>query len=266
MIKFIIIFQFLNIGFVAIDDISVAHQTCQQTDPNLFRCNFEGNHTCGFTPTYDTTLYRLNWNIYKGSDTSIQTYDHTLKTLFGHYYALDFNVLKKNDMTTTSNYQIVSKEFPPTRQTCVTFSYFMYGLVRNESLNFYTKSSSSFTMVPKWSAFGSFNKFWYSHRMTISSTLNWKIGFDVTTHNSDTGLIAVDDVIVELNKPCPPKGFCDFEVVYCRNYQDHSYLKLYLINVILLIPEERHLHVGEYTTLNNQGSVHYQERVGKLWS
>ena len=90
----------------------------------------------------------------------------------------------------------------------------MSGLKSNESLNFYTKSSNAQTMVPKWSAVGELGRFWYSHRMTIDSTLNWKIGFDVTTHNSEEGLIAVDDVIVEVDKPCPPKGFCDFEVDY----------------------------------------------------
>ena len=90
----------------------------------------------------------------------------------------------------------------------------MTNIQKNESLNFYIENSDIQNESPKWEAFGDFGPFWYSHRMTISSNYKWRIGFDVTTHSTDVGLIAIDDIIIEVDKACPPKGFCDFEVNY----------------------------------------------------
>ena len=202
------------LGQVSIDDITVVHQTCQQSDPNTFRCTFEGGHNCSFAPRYEPNDMTLVWQIYKGNETSIKTHDHTLKTLFGHYYALDFHKLTSNNVPFI--YEFISESFRPTRQSCVTFSYYMYGLSKNESLTFSILNS---TLDPSkdpgrhlWSAYGDLQHFWYSHRMTVSSDLKWKIMFGGQTHISTAGIIAIDDVIVELDKPCPPKGFCDFEV------------------------------------------------------
>ena len=205
---------FLNylVGAIAIDDIQAIHGRCPQSDPNVFRCTFEGRHNCSFTPIYNPKNFRLFWEIYQGSDTHIKAIDHTLKTDLGHYYALDFYNLEKADYSTTSNYKIVSKYFPPTRQTCVTFSYYMTGQQNNESLNFYLMKEDSLTGYQLWKANGDLGPFWYSHRMTIDSAIRWQVGFDVTTNDSDHGLIAFDDITVEMDKPCPPKGKCDFEV------------------------------------------------------
>ena len=191
------------------------HEPCTKVNPdpgNLYRCTFEDGHPCGFTPTYNPANFHLIWQIYQGKDTHIKTTDHTLKTLLGHYYALDFYNMEKNELQTTEHVRIFSNFFRPTRGTCVTFSYYMTGQVNNESLNFYIKSGDQDIVRPSWAATGDLGPFWYSHRMTVSSELKWKIGFDVNTYESDKGLIAIDDVIVELDKPCPPKCICDFEV------------------------------------------------------
>lgn len=119
------------------------------------------------------------------------------------------------------------------------------GQIKEESLNFYVikedQLSGSSQVRPLWTVFGDLGPFWYSHRMTVNSTLKWQIGFDVKTYDSEDGLIAIDDVIVEVDKPCPPKGFCDFEVGQFENLLDYLKLNVYLGD----FAEERHVHVGE---------------------
>ena len=88
----IFIVEYFGLGAVAIDDITVKHQPCQQADPNTFKCTFEGAHNCSFAPTYDPDDLAIVWQIYRGYDTFIKTADHTLKTQLGHYFALDFHL------------------------------------------------------------------------------------------------------------------------------------------------------------------------------
>ena len=154
------------------------------------------------------------WQIYRGSDTYIQTYDHTLKTLSGHYYALDFRTIFIENLQATFNYKMLSKWFPPTTSACITFSYYVTAVKWNDSLNFHMRKENTIgdESIELWRTTGDSGPFWYSHRLTVNSTLKWQFGFDVSTHNTDTGLIAIDDVFVQLGKQCPPKGRCDFEV------------------------------------------------------
>ena len=202
---------------VAIDDITAQHGPCQQADPNVFRCTFEGGHNCSFTPVYDIENLQMFWNVSKGSETSLQIIDHTLKTKLGHFYTLDIFKMKNASTVTNFNYKILSKYFPPTRQACVTFSYFMEDQEENKSFSFYIMKEDSIIEKRLWKAKGDLGPFWYSHRMTIDSGIKWRIGFDVTAPYSTAGFIAIDDIIVEIDKPCPPKGKCDFEVKtnYC---------------------------------------------------
>ncbi len=154
-----------------------------------------------------------SWQLYQGTDTVIRTFDHTLKRLDGHYYALDFSRLNK-PRGVTHNYRIQSQVFPPTRAACVTFSYYMRGLINNEVLSFYIKKENLqlASLTPLWFARGEQGSFWYNHRTTINSTLNWQIVFGVVSNHTKEGLIAIDDVLVEIDKPCPMQGRCDFEV------------------------------------------------------
>jgi hypothetical protein len=90
----------------------------------------------------------------------------------------------------------------------------MRGLINNEVLSFYIKKENLqvSSLTPLWSARGEQGPFWYNHRTTINSTLNWEIIFGVVTMKTKDGLIAIDDVLVEIDKPCPMQGRCDFEV------------------------------------------------------
>lgn len=91
----------------------------------------------------------------------------------------------------------------------------MTGMKSAETLNFYLKEEKSLSFpIPLWKAQGDLGLLWYSHRMTVNSTIDWRIVFDVGTHLSEYGLIAIDDVFVDLDKSCPPSGRCDFEVSY----------------------------------------------------
>jgi len=152
--------------------------------------------------------------LYSGTETYIKTFDHTFKTFVGHYYALDFSRLD-GEGGVSYNYRIVSQKFPSTRGSCVTFSYYMRGLTKNEVLSFYIKKENDASLnllTPLWYSKGEQGPFWYSHRMTINSTLSWQIVFGATASSTRDGLIAIDDIMVEIDKSCPPKGKCDFEV------------------------------------------------------
>ena len=87
----------------------------------------------------------------------------------------------------------------------------MTGVDSNATLKFYLKKENSYNRIDLWKTTGDSGPFWYSHRLTVNSTLKWQFGFEVVTYHTGTALIAIDDVIVELNKQCPPKGRCDFE-------------------------------------------------------
>jgi len=154
-----------------------------------------------------------SWQLYAGTGTFIKTFDHTFKRLDGHYYALDFSRLNKTNGA-TYDYRIQSQVFPPTRVACVTFSYYMRGLINNEVLSFYIKKENQqvSSLTPLWFARGEQGPFWYNHRTTINSTLNWEVIFGVVSTHTKDGLIAIDDVLVEIGKPCPMQGRCDFEV------------------------------------------------------
>ena len=200
---------------VAIDDIKAVQSTCAQSDPNVFRCDFEAGHNCSFTPVYNPMASSISWQVYRGTETTIRAKDHTLKTQLGHYYALDLSSLRKLEEKTSYSVNIESRYFRPTGQTCVTFSYYITGTVNRETLRLYIQDERSQQLhlfYPLWYIRGDLGPFWYSHRVTVNSTLRWQIGFNVDTNESDNGLIAIDDVIVELDKACTPKGRCDFEV------------------------------------------------------
>jgi len=126
---------------------------------------------------------------------------------------MDFSRL--DDPGVTFQYGIASETFPPTKGSCVTFSYYMRGLSRGESLKLYLKPENVkeiFGLTPLWYAVGEQGPFWYSHRITVTSTLNWQIAFSAVADKTRYGLIAIDDIMVEIDKPCPPAGKCDFEV------------------------------------------------------
>lgn len=188
------------------------HQSCQNADttPNTFKCTFEEGHFCNFTPNYNPNQLTYIWKIYNGLETKIKTVDHTYHSLSGHYLALDFGSQITDGVIYA--YTIQSKKFPPSKNSCVTLSYFMSGLTRNETLNLNFKSENQNYWKNMWFAKGELGPFWYSHRMTVSSTTNWQIALTASVSGTRYGMIAFDDIIVEIDKPCPPKGKCDFEV------------------------------------------------------
>lgn len=196
------------LGILAIDDIKVLYEACPQTDPNTFRCTFESGHNCSFVPSYDPNAYVLIWEKYSGSDLAIV--DHTFRTKFGHVFALDFR--KLHGGYSNHDKKFLSEYFPPVNQACVTFSYYMTAVKHQEALNFFYKMEDKGITVIEYTVKDDLGPLWFSHRVTVRSDTKWQIGFFVDLNDSDQGLIAIDDVIIQFNKACPPKGQCDFEV------------------------------------------------------
>lgn len=187
----------------------------------MFECTFEGGQTCEEELKPQVGLHPV-WEIYSGNKSPIKTIDHTFKTLDGHFYAVDLNQVDTSDNTYIN--ALVSQKFAPTEGTCVTFSYYIKGAENLKNPNYINSS----LVIKKennpliydinsslWKVIGEKTPYWSSHRMTVSSTLSWQLMIGLRSLEKADGIIAIDDLNIEFNKPCPPAGKCDFEVNKC---------------------------------------------------
>lgn len=205
----------LKLAAIAVDDIKISHKPCSQSTAGIFQCNFEGENfsSCGFASLYSGRPSL--WHLLQGSSLSQKTPDHTLGSISGHMMALDSHF----DDT------IASQWFSPTDGSCLSFTYLMSGLKNNETLKMQImkESSLSLDLVPiMWSVSSDLGHKWFTYRLTIVSDLRWKIAFTGVSNNSNSGIIAIDDINIESDNPCPPPGKCDFEVKiilnnFCKN-------------------------------------------------
>jgi len=151
------------------------------------------------------------WRLNMGNETIIKTPDHTTKTLLGHYYAYYFIKPIPNISSYSYEKRFSSQWFNATKGTCVTFYYFMSGLTNNSTyLQFYIKkegTANDFVFVrPQWSVYGEQGPLWLSHRFSVNSTVKWQIIFGTKGTQTSKGLIAIDDINIQIDTPCPPRG------------------------------------------------------------
>lgn len=166
---------------------------CGDADPNVFRCDFEGDtsRNCSFSPVYQGQMNAVNWQVMRANDTTAPGIDHTLKTELGHIYGIDFGQLRQVGRLSTSNYVTTSRYFRPTSQACVTFAYQMNNFIGGDALALYQldeRHQNVNALNPIWYVPDNLGPFWYLHRITLNSTLKWQLAFDVSTASVNQGV------------------------------------------------------------------------------
>jgi len=179
-------------------------------DLNILDCTFEHpDQRCKFDTL--TTIQNIKWNTYTGSSTSIKIADHTIKTLGGKFFGIDIGT--GGGKPVVGETRVASEQFNATKGTCVTFWYQIRGIKQEEMLTLFIRRDIDHkdNYRPDWIVTGEQGPFWYSHRINVVSDKKWQIVFGAVLKGSVSGLIAIDDIRVEFNKPCPQPRRCDFE-------------------------------------------------------
>ena len=180
----------VRLGAIAFDDIKVSYSYCG-TGQHAGECYFEGGQ-CGVKPS--NPFSQPNWKITNGS--SLNMVDHTINTVDGSFFAVDFSQQQQNKR---NQIELSSYSLGKTTGACVQFWYFMNGLNSDHKLNFVVYVNYQPKTV--WHATGNQGSFWYVHRETIIASGQWKIGF-VSDGSSIKGIIAIDDITIDTSGPC----------------------------------------------------------------
>ncbi|XP_028831425.1 MAM and LDL-receptor class A domain-containing protein 1-like [Denticeps clupeoides] len=197
-------------GSIAIDDVVVSSGVDGACPPER-ECTFQAS-LCGLQP--DPTA-DFSWVRARGGHASGvpgPAADHTLGTAQGYY--LSGNLWEhpkgsRGHMVTTVN--------APTPQSgeCWMFWYHMGGQGVGElsvRLRPEQRSTSSF---PLWTISGDQGDLWRHGRATVLSPDSpYQVVFEAVVGDGPGRNIAIDDLLI-LNGPCPPEGFCDFEMDMC---------------------------------------------------
>ena len=180
-------------GAIGFDDFKVSYSYCG-TGQHAGECYFEGGD-CGVKPS--NPLAQPNWKIIKGSSRNM--IDHTIHTGNGSFFAVDF--WQKQQQHKRDQIELTSYLLQKTTGSCVQFWYYIWiGSNPNQTLNFVVY----YNYQPKtvWHVAGNQGKFWYLHKETIvSQQLPWKFSF-ISDGESNGGIIAVDDVLIDTSGPC----------------------------------------------------------------
>ncbi|KAJ8011341.1 hypothetical protein DPEC_G00057130 [Dallia pectoralis] len=197
-------------GSIAIDDVVVGRST-DGSCPAERECTFQGS-LCGLQVD---TSGNFSWYRTTGAmveNTSSPAVDHTLGTELGYYLSAQ---LWKHPGGSRGRMGTGANEATPPSGECWMFWYHMEGRSAAE-LNIYLQSpnpTSSQTRL--WSRTGDQENRWRHGRATVlSPDTAYQVIFEAVAGDGRDGDIAIDDLTL-LNGPCPPDGFCDFEMDYC---------------------------------------------------
>lgn len=164
-------------------------------------CNFElGNH-CFYQPVYNSDIFQ--WKLYNGTQAGIV--DHSSYTSTGHMYGIKEHFSSKRVID-----QVFEIGTPGLREE-VTFQ-FSYNLGLNTTLVVEYDPGDGGGRRPMFSTTGQTYGLWYTHRMCLSSHLDYytlRIGL-VGTRSGINGFI--DDVLL-LDQHCSTSLLlCTFDV------------------------------------------------------
>ncbi|KAL2097653.1 hypothetical protein ACEWY4_006860 [Coilia grayii] len=198
-------------GSIAIDDVMVSSGvdgSCQAER----ECTFQGS-LCGLQhePSADFVWTRTTGSL--SLNTSSPAVDHTLGTSDGYYLSAN---LWKHGSGSKGRIQTSVNEATDVSGECWMFWYHMDGdNVGEFSISLEQLQRPSISRQPLWSRRGDQGELWRHGRVTVHSPdIPYRIIFEAVVGDSSAGDIAIDDLEV-LNGPCPPEGFCDFEMDLC---------------------------------------------------
>ncbi|XP_050961124.1 MAM and LDL-receptor class A domain-containing protein 2 isoform X2 [Labeo rohita] len=203
-------------GYIAIDDVQVS-SSVNGSCPAERECTFQGS-LCGLKPdpTTDFTWIRTNGELATGTPSPAA--DHTLETDKGFYLSAQLWKHHKG-----SRGSIMTDVNQPTSEhgECLMFWYHMNGRDVG-SLNIYIQElNGARSQIPMWSASGDQGQHWRHGRATVISPHSpYKVIFEAVVGDEQMHDIAIDDLTI-LNDPCPPQGFCDFEMDMCGWLNTH---------------------------------------------
>ncbi|XP_031666604.1 MAM and LDL-receptor class A domain-containing protein 2 [Oncorhynchus kisutch] len=199
-------------GSIVIDDMVVSSSSnVNGSCPAERECTFQGS-LCGLQVEMsgDFTWNRTTGAL--GANTSSPALDHTLGTELGYYLSAQLwnhHVGSRGRMITGVN------DATPRSGECWMFWYHMEGRASGE-LNIYLQPfPGSRTQTLLWSRTGDQGDRWRHGRTTVlSPDIPYQVIFEAVAGDGREGDIAIDDLTL-VNGPCPPQGFCDFEMDYC---------------------------------------------------
>ncbi|XP_067219288.1 MAM and LDL-receptor class A domain-containing protein 1 isoform X1 [Chanodichthys erythropterus] len=200
-------------GYIAIDDVQVSNGSC----PAERECTFQAS-LCGLLsdPTADFTWIRTNGELATGTPSPAT--DHTLETDKGFYLSAQ---LWKNPSGSRGSMLMKVNQPSSEHGECLMFWYHMSGRDVG-SLNIYVQElHSAKSQILVWSVSGDQGEQWRDGRATVISPHSpYKVIFEAVVGNEQNHDIAIDDLTI-INDPCPPHGFCDFEMDMCGWVNTH---------------------------------------------
>ncbi|XP_032421781.1 MAM and LDL-receptor class A domain-containing protein 1-like [Xiphophorus hellerii] len=197
-------------GSIAIDDVKVATSLNGSCPPER-ECTFQGS-LCGMQPHPSASF---SWDRITGmsqpANSSGPTKDHTLGTEQGYYLSAG---LWKHSVGYRGA-MISLMEPTPLDGECLMFWYHMEGTGVGE-LSVYLQTDSQENATKLWTRIGDQGSHWRHGRVTLyNPQSNYQVVFEAIAGDEPMRDIAIDDLII-LNGICPPPGFCDFEMDFCR--------------------------------------------------
>lgn len=197
-------------GYITIDDVQVS-SSVNGSCPAERECTFQGS-LCGLQPdpTTDFKWVRTKGELVTG--TPSPAVDHTLGTDKGFYMSAQ---LWKQPSGSTGSMVTKVNQPTPGHGECWMFWYHMDG-TNVGSLNIYVQElRNARSHTPVWSMSGDQGKQWRHGRVSIINPHTpYKVIFEAVVGSEQRKDIAIDDLTI-LNDPCPPPGFCDFELDLC---------------------------------------------------
>lgn len=195
-------------GFVALDDIRVLQGPC----PASQYCDFEKD-ICDYQ--HDITA-KFKWDRNKGKTSSGTlgtgpTTDHTYQTPEGYYLYIEASA----PQTLGDKARIISKHYmKKPGGYCLNWWYHAYGATIG-SLSVYTRIRNELSAQPIWKIEKNQGNQWRAAAVTIIPDEDFQVVFEGVVGSSYDGDIAIDDIFMDSNGPCAPKGVCTFEDSTC---------------------------------------------------
>ncbi|KAM8838449.1 MAM and LDL-receptor class A domain-containing protein 2 isoform 2-T2 [Synchiropus picturatus] len=195
-------------GSISIDDITVSSSETGSC-PAERECSFQGS-LCGLQHLDSSSF---SWNRTAGAsqptNSSGPNADHTLGTDQGYYLSAQ---LWKQVPGSRGAMVTAQLEPTPSEGECLVFWYYMEGPNVGElSVHLQTIGNSK----KLWSRSGDQGTHWRHARVhLLNPSTAYQVVFEAVVGEGPRRDIAIDDITFQFG-PCPPPGYCDFEMDFC---------------------------------------------------
>lgn len=223
-------------GYIAIDDVFLSEGQCT----SFGSCDFENYDLCTWMNVKDNKRDNFDWELGNGETITPNTgpsNDHTYGTIDGKYLYIEtsYPSMPGDKAWLESTFFLPT----PTYGICIDFWYSMYGNTIGE-LNLYVNASGSVSLL--WWQQSNKGPGWFNGRVTIRSSVGYRILIEGIVGQGFAGDIAIDDLDF-IEKSCeivpsgaepylqpttvtykpttptrPPRSVydCDFEIGFCN--------------------------------------------------